>query len=121
MNIGCITLVEYQHQLVAIQCAKGRGIILPGGKWEKGETFTQTAKREFKEETGLDVVLHNRPYVFGAPDGSGYYVHTFSGTLISEFKENVTPEGSVVLATWKDLFQSTFKAYYELLRMHWVD
>ena len=41
----------------------------PGGHIEPGETFAQTAAREFKEETGLPVrVLSSQPAVIHPPD-----------------------------------------------------
>ncbi len=48
--------------------------IFPGGAVELGETLAETARRELKEETGIDVVLgdpippHDR--VVRAPDGT---------------------------------------------------
>lgn len=113
MKIGCIALVFHKGQIIAIECAKGRGTIMPGGKWEAGETFMAAAKREFNEETGMKVC--NLQYMFGGPDGAGYFCYTFLGTLDGDFKENVTREGRVKLTTWKELKTSTFGAYYEIL------
>jgi 8-oxo-dGTP diphosphatase len=38
-----------------------RGWVPPGGKAEPGETPWAAARRELAEETGLDLVLHDRP------------------------------------------------------------
>jgi len=40
---------------------------LPGGGQEKGETWQETARREAKEETGLDIELLGKPHLFAAP------------------------------------------------------
>ncbi|MGB5824492.1 MAG: 8-oxo-dGTP diphosphatase [Proteocatella sp.] len=41
--------------LVQERVKEPRGIAFPGGHVEKGESFTESAVREIKEETGLDV------------------------------------------------------------------
>lgn len=113
MNVGCIVLAYHGESIIAIECTKGRGTILPGGKWELGESFVDAARREFNEETNLKVT--NLEYLFGGPDGAGYYCYAFIGVLESDFQENVTPEGRVKLTTWAELKKSAFGAYYEVL------
>lgn len=113
--IGCITLVHGQYgQVLAVDCSKGRGFILPGGKHEAGETFIECAKREFREETGLEA--ENYKLVFQAPDGFGFHVFAFEAVVL-DFKSE---EGEMlpVWKTWADLKKSKYKAYYELLEMN---
>lgn len=110
--IGCVAIVEHEGKIVAIDTTKGRGITLPGGKWESHETFAECAKRELFEETGL--VARNFKYVFAGQDGLGYYVYAFTA-VIDNWTPRDSPEGRVVLADYSDLRQSTFKAYYAIL------
>lgn len=115
MRIGSIALIPNDGVFYALNCSKGRGIILPGGKWEEGETFSQTAVRETKEELGITVVAGSFLYCGPSPDG--YMVHTFlcRRTNFDE-KVNVSSEGIPVWATWEMLLRSKFKGYYEIIR-----
>lgn len=76
-KIGCCTLVRYGEYVLAIECSKGRGIILPGGKWEPGETYRETAKRELLEETGLDVPTSSLKLIFSGVGPDGWFIYTF--------------------------------------------
>lgn len=59
------------------------GIALLGGKQDPGESLLETACREFREETGLTLVVTDVLETRAAPgrDGRGHYVSTvFAGT-----------------------------------------
>lgn len=57
---GGIVLIERAHEPT--------GWALPGGFIDYGEPPADAARREVKEETGLDVELTDLLFVYGAPD-----------------------------------------------------
>jgi 8-oxo-dGTP pyrophosphatase MutT (NUDIX family) len=70
--------------------------VVPGGGIEEGESVDETAVREVKEETGLDVVyLHT----LGTIERSHYVQATPAGPT-HEAWEHHRPEGDVVLCRW---------------------
>jgi 8-oxo-dGTP pyrophosphatase MutT (NUDIX family) len=124
MSIGCITLVPVNQQwpgdyrqVAAINCIKGRGLIMPGGKWENPEFYEQAAYREFQEETGQR--LDGLPkLLFQAPDGHGYHVFTFLGSCPGFGPYVHTTSGETRFALWVDLMKSFYGPYYSVLKQH---
>ncbi len=51
-------IARYGDRIVLIErLGRIRGLALPGGRQDPGETLTTTATREFREETNLDLII----------------------------------------------------------------
>lgn len=117
--IGCIAvIVAGADKLVGLECSKGRGLILPGGRWEveKDRTYHHAASREAKEEVGLDCPAANLKYLWHGPDGFGYDTFSFLAYQPRPIELPAsTPSGRPCFVTVNDLMQSKFAAYYAVL------
>ncbi len=95
--------------MYAIVCAKGRGVTLPGGKVEKGESLADAAARELYEEAGLHaeelIPLYSSPV--GPHDVTTFICPSWTGRCRS------SSEGQVVIAGRDALLASQFGKYYE--------
>lgn len=54
-TMGAIAVVEYDGKILALRQLHRRGLSLPGGLVDRGETPQQAVVREVREETGLQV------------------------------------------------------------------
>lgn len=116
--IGCVTLVPYLCSgfFVGLECAKGRGVILPGGHWEKGETYHSAAARELMEETGIQVSPEELKHLWTGPAGNGAMCVSFLAPPLRVKPPDFTSsEGRIVVADWRDFFRSSFVAYYRVI------
>jgi 8-oxo-dGTP pyrophosphatase MutT (NUDIX family) len=117
--IGCVSLVYMDELIVAINCAKGRGLVLPGGKCDEAESFHQAAARELYEEAGLTATKQR--FLFGGADCDGVFCYAFltevaESALSIELKPN-RERHSVELVSWDVLIQrSYYHGYYRVLR-----
>ena len=94
----------------------------PGGGKEEGETYEQTAKREYKEETGDEILqlqhiadLHASPaYVTGTLK---YYLGKVQGSINSSAKAFTKDEVEDMIMTGKILHSGTIAAFYLALKL----
>merc|ERR1712146_645387 len=54
-----IVVFDEMDRLLLLEEPKKGGCVLPGGNREHKETFRMCAKRELKEETGIDIPVEN--------------------------------------------------------------
>ena len=92
-----------------------KGLSLPGGKKERGETIKDAALREILEEVGATVDLftlpEGHPLAFGATTSDGFMFFTFVGALKTLSAPTHAQEGQAVWGTADDLRKGTFKDY----------
>ncbi len=116
-KIGCILVLPLPgKRYLGIDCSKGRGVILPGGKVDEGETWQECAAREAKEEVGAVVHPDNCRYLWHGPDGDGFT--TFAFLCTSNFNviaDHRSSEGRPTETTYQELLKSKFGNYYRIL------
>ena len=79
-NKASLVLITDGDKILSFRAIYRPGLSLPGGKVDLGETFEQAAIRECKEETGLDVKLHDNPFI-GIEDSNNTVVATFRAEI----------------------------------------
>lgn len=86
----------------------------PKGTWEAGETISDTALREVKEETGLacSIVKPLPMYHYWLSDGQRVHVYFFEMLVTSE---GVKSDGEVDEGAWKSLEEVTMLLSYPSL------
>mgnify|MGYP003423951895 CR=1 FL=1 len=117
MKLGCIAVVPaIGGGFVGIECAKGRGLILPGGKVETTDpSWNHTASRELVEETGLKIPHWDFKYLWQGPDGQNHIVMAYLASGRYKCPTKATAEGKPQVVWPCDLYKSTFAAYYRAM------
>lgn len=93
-------IIEYQDQgLVLIDRAQPLwGWGLPGGLGHYGETLEDAARREDREETGLEVTLLGQFHTYSDPQRAPRQ-HTITTVLVAQ--GHGTPGRRMTLVTWQ--------------------
>lgn len=117
-KIGCCGIVPQGEKILAVDCAKGRGLVLPGGKFEVTNdlSYKTCAAREVYEETGVLVNNKDSKLVHCGLCFDGYFVYFFR--FPSYQYEELLPnrEGVPKFVTVQELIDgSMYAADYHLL------
>lgn len=105
---NCILIDEEQKKVLLLQKPRRGWWVAPGGKMEACETVTESVMREYKEETGIQLINPQLKGVFSIlVEDNGklvdewmmftFLAHQFEGDLLKE-----SPEGELA---WIDLDQ----------------
>ena len=119
--IGTAMLIRLSEGMIlGIRCAKGRGVILPGGKVDLGETFRQAAIRECQEETGITVHPDRARLVFHAFSTDQSYCYTYEAVMVDQNQlagmlGSNLGSGKIGVHHYTEFLSSDYKAYYEIL------
>ena len=93
--LGCGLLRRGDSLLLVRCCYAGEPEplwVLPGGRQEEGEGLTDTARREFLEETSLEVMIGDLAYVSESVDRESL-IHVVNCTFwVSETKTDALPK-----------------------------
>ncbi len=82
-------IIEYRGRIILIQRKNPPfGWALPGGFVDYGESLEESAVREAKEETGLDIDIIRQFHTYSAPDRDPRF-HTVTTVYIAKAQGNI--------------------------------
>ena len=106
---GVIVYNKYHTRILLGKRTDGAGWCIAGGKREDNETPSETARRELKEEFGLDVSIENMKYlgkIYSKTIIKGEYTNVISNIFYTDkFNGNITPqESEIEEIRWCDFY-----------------
>ncbi len=119
--IGTAMLILLEgRKMVGIECKKGRGITLPGGKVDPGESFREAAIRECSEEAGIVIHPVHAKLVFHGFSTDQSYCYTYSAGMVNPNQlasvlGSDFGSGKVGVFDYTEFLASNYKAYYDAL------
>jgi 8-oxo-dGTP pyrophosphatase MutT (NUDIX family) len=123
-SCGCIILKDNQVLLIGAKDDDGKLFwSFPKGHQENGETDIETAIRETKEETGLDVEISDI-----APIKTGHFIHggtAYKSILLfiaKPLNSNLNPqEGEVESINWVQIDEAEKRITLDYYREAWKE
>ena len=124
MKLGTAMLIRFQDGgIVGLHDYKGRGIILPGGKLEEGETYREAAIRECMEEARIKIAPQHAHLVFHAQSTDKSYCFTYRPSFINpnqviDVVGQDFGSGKVGIFKVEEFMKGKYRAYYDALFQH---
>lgn len=125
MKVACVSIVRFgpqkPRQILMMNCGKGRGITLPGGKFEEGVDYTyrECVARETLEETGIILNPMEGKLIFsGLTSNHNKQLYVF---LFEQWKGKLTdtPEGQPFWSDYTELVmqgkEHKYRRVYDLI------
>lgn len=113
----CWRLVDDKVRVLVIHRSRHNDVSLPKGKVDPGETLPQTAVREIREETGLDVALGTPLGItrYTMPSGLDKVVHYWAAEVTEEavLASSFLPNEEVSALEWVSLKKARSCLSYE--------
>lgn len=116
-SVAILVLNELGAPLL-VHRKSGKGVCMPGGKIDEGETSLQAAQRELREETGVHVEMSGLLPLFARPctneDGTTSLATTYLATRWQGEVTGDEPELAPHWGDWTALCQNSPFADYNL-------
>jgi 8-oxo-dGTP pyrophosphatase MutT (NUDIX family)/phosphohistidine phosphatase SixA len=112
----CWRIVDGKPRILLVHRAAHADVSLPKGKLDPGETLPETAKREIREETGLDVTL-GAPLgtvEYKLPSGRDKVVHYWSAEVAEHALQlaSFEPNDEIASLEWTSVAKARKKLSY---------
>jgi 8-oxo-dGTP diphosphatase len=121
LSVAGVVIKNNQDRYLLVQEAQPKAYKLwnlPGGRCDEGETLPETAAREAKEETGIDVELLSTEPVLTRINKNGHQLNSFIAKMIGG---DVQPqEGEILDVRWFSVSEIQELAKNNQLRDLWV-
>ncbi|MFS1067753.1 hypothetical protein IGI89_001789 [Enterococcus sp. AZ141] len=118
--VFAVIISKYQEKFVYVKHKERDTLEIPGGKRELGESITECAARELKEETGAKHFTLEPLFIYGVEkDGETDYGLVFEAQ-ITELEDELTSEIEAIYVRVKPPVSWTYPTIQPLLLAEYV-